>query len=354
MRKGSLLCLLFFIILISFVTAQQDEFSVRFHSFGKNVTIDLKQYLGESEHYLASQTSDVIVKINQEKGLATLIARPGWEGSEVIFFRTNESIQKINNTEKTAKFLTAVPELLHLRAIRDEELARLFEATIDPTILDLIKEIKKEEIKNLSSEIDQKLIKIRINNEVDLNLELGYIPSLSMDFSLMEQDEVEEIQPKTEEVKLDINNNIILAIFSIAAVVGIYFYSKHRQKTIVQRKDAKLDFIINKDLKQLSLYKLRKLQANPNTEKFIDISRDFFSRYFGIEYNLDFKHIIKRVQESNINRNMKKEIKEFLNDLSQIVYSPTKKWADIYGPEKIQNKELKKLIKKLKRIIRNL
>lgn len=357
MKRGNIfLCWLLFIILITSAIAQ-DEFSVRFHSFGKNATIDLKQYLGESEYYLASQTLNVIINIDQEKGRAYLEARPGWEGSEVIFFRKNESFKKIQDTEEIAKFLPAVPEILALRRIRDEELAKLFEGTIDPSILDLIKEIKKEEIRKMYSEIEKNLIKINVNDEVDLKLELGYAPTVSIDFSLRKEIEgVEEIEPE-KEVGFELNRNIIIALLAIIFIISIYSYIKYSKRKKERKKEEELEHVISKDVKLLSIYKLRKLQkeiGKAKSSEFINIMREFFSRYFGIEYNFEFNHLIRRVKDSDISGHMKHEIIDFLDIISKIVYHPTEKWTEIYGEGQIPKKELKKLITKMKRIIRNL
>lgn len=357
MKRGAFI-LLFLIILTA--VAAQDEFSVRFHSFGKNATINLKDYLGESKYYVASQTLNVIVNIDQETGIATLTARPSWEGSEVVFFRTNESLKKIEGTEEVAKFLPAVPEILYMRRIREEELARLFEGTIDPSILDLIKEIRKEEIEKLTKEIRERTIRISVNDEVDLKMELGYVPMFSMDFSLGEKREAEEeiIPPKEEGIKLEINSTAIIIILAIALIICIFFYKKYAKKLEVKREEKELEYVISKDIKHLSLNKLLKLQKElekeRSSERFVRIVREFFSKYFGIGYDFEFDQLIRRVKDSDIKRGMKNEIKDFLNDMAKIVYTPSEKWTEVYGEQRIPKKELKKFISRFKRIVRKL
>ena len=351
MKKCIFFGLLLVIILIPYVFAEQDEFSVRFHSFGKNATIDLKPHLGESEKYLVSQTMDVIVNIDQKKGIATLKARPNWEGSEVIFFRTNESIQKINDTDKIARFLPSVPEIFALRKIRDDELGRLFEGTIDPNLLDMVKTIKKAEIKKISSEIESNILKIKINDETELKMELGYIPAISMDFSLSQEKEVEEI---VYEEGFKIPQSIIIAFFAILIIVFFYFYAKHSKKKKKRKKEYELEKVIDQDIKQLTLQKLKKLQKGEgNTDKFITIVREFFSRYFGIEYNFEFKYLITTVKKSDLSRRTKSKIIDFLEDLSRIVYYNTEEWSQIYGTGKISKKD-QKLITRMKKIVNSL
>lgn len=361
MKRGVTFLLITFLVLISYVIAQQDEFSVMFHSFGKNATIDLKQYLGESELYLASQTTNVIVEIDQQTGVAVLTARPGWEGSEVIYFRTNESLIKVNNTEEVAKFLPVTPEILYLRRIRDEELARLFEGTIDPSVIDLIKEIKKEEIRNISKEIRERTVKVSVNDEVDLNLELGYAPTFSMDFSLGEkQAGGEEVvkQPESTGFKLKVSNTLIIIIAAALAIIVIYFYRKHAKLKVEERKELELDYAIDKDVKQINLNKLLRLQKNlgskESSDEFIRVVRNFFSSYFGIGHDFEVKYLIRRVRDSDLGWRMKGRIIDFLEDLSKIVYSPTEKWTEVYGGGQIPKQELKKLVTKLKKIIRSI
>lgn len=357
MKRGAFI-LLFLIILTA--VAAQDEFSVRFHSFGKNATINLKDYLGESKYYVASQTLNVIVNIDQETGIATLTARQGWEGSEVVFFRTNESLKKIEGTEEVAKFLPAVPEILYLRRIREAELVRLFEGTIDPSILDLIKEIKREEIEKLTKEIRERTIMISVNDEVDLKMELGYVPMFSMDFSLGEKREVEEeITPtKKEGIKLEINSTAIIIILAIILIICLFFYKKYAKKLEVKKEEKELEYVISKDIKHLSLNKLLKLQKElekeRSSERFVRIVREFFSKYFGVGYDFEFNQLIRRVKDSDIKRSMKNEIKDFLNDMAKIVYTPSEKWTDVYGEQRIPSKDLKKFISRFKRIIRKL
>lgn len=357
MKRGNLHLLLIFIIFASFAYAQQDEFSVRFHSFGKNATIDLKNYLGESEYYLASQTLNVIVEIDQATGIATITARSEWEGSETIYFRTNESLRMLKNTDEIAKFLPAVPEILYLRKIRDEELAKLFEGTIDPSVLDLIKGIKREEIKKISKDIKERTIDIRVNDEVDLKMELGYVPTISMDFSLGPQREAEEIPPEEEGLRLKISDTWVVIILAIIAIVGFYLYRKFAAISVQEKEEKELEDVIVKDIKQISLHKLlmlqKELDKKDSSERFTRILRMFFSRYFGIEYDFEISHLTRRVKDSDISRHMKNEIIDFLEDVSKTIYSPTEKWTKVYGECQPSKNELKKLVIRLKRIIRS-
>ncbi|MBL7100898.1 MAG: hypothetical protein ISS23_03010 [Nanoarchaeota archaeon] len=352
MKKYVFISLFFFTIFIIPILAQQAELRIRFHSFGKNATIDLKEYLGESEQYLISPTENVIVRINQGKGTAILTARPGWDGVETILFRTKESTLKLNETEETGEKETeekeikeplhVVTEIIDLGEIRDDGLTSLFQETIDPSILDIIKKVKREEIKNLSSEIEVNTVKISINEEVDLKIGLGYVPTISMDFSLKGKG-TEGIEPEKESIIPRIKNIISIILLSILAIIGGYFYIEYSKKKEEKRKVTELEGTTSKDTKQLTLYKLRKLQrgiGKKNADEFMTILREFFSHYFGIEYNFEFKSLARSVQNSDISDNMKDEIIDFLNNVSEI--------------QGKLSKSDRKLITKMKRIIRHL
>lgn len=364
MKRGVILFLLASLIFASYVFAQQDELSVRFHSFGKNATIDLKQYLGESSCYLVSQPQNIIIEIDQEKGIATLTAKPGWEGSEVVLFRTNETVKKIENETEAARFIppaTEIPHLIELK-VKNEDLVKLFESAIDPSMLDFVKGIKKEGIKNLSKEIREGTLRVDINNEVDLKMKMGYMPTISMDFLLGEKVEpveeaVEEAKPE-EGLKLRMNTLILIALLLVLALAGLFFYKKYAPARKVKKKGLRPDYTINKDVKLLSLSKLRALQKNlekkEGFEELVTILKEFFASYFRIGHNFEFDYLRKRVKDSSISERMKDEISDFLNDAEKTAYSPPEKHEETHGEGQIPKQDLKKLILRLKRIIQNL
>src|SRR3989344_3982065 len=96
-KKSFIILIIVSLMFFSYIVLAQEESQeivsgnellVRFHSFGKQASIDLKKYLGESKEYYYSTSKNVTVTIDQENGIATLIAKPGWEGIETIRFTT--------------------------------------------------------------------------------------------------------------------------------------------------------------------------------------------------------------------------------------------------------------------------
>lgn len=353
MKRGILLFLIF-LTLIELVLAQQNELSVTFYSFGKNATINLNDYFGEGHSYFVSQTKNVIVRIDQEKGIATLTAKPGWKGSEIIRFFSNESV-KVEETEEITKPSTLEtfypPEIkdVNLNYTEDEQLTSLLKTTIDPSILDFVKGIKREQIRNISKMVKEKTVMIIINDEVNLNLEQGYAPTVSMNFSFDMNKDTEESNPQETVPKSGINNTTIIITLLTITIIGVYFYSKkHALRKRVKRKKPNT----GEDIKRMSLNKLREIQNKPyqkeSAQDFINVIREFFSKYFETEYDFEFKQLIDRVEDSDLSGDKKDEIKSFLDDVSNVVHYSTEKW------NQAPTKDLKDLIIGMKRIIHGL
>ncbi len=354
MKRGILLFLIF-LTLIGLVLAQQNELSVTFYSFGKNATINLNKYFGEGHSYFVSQTQNVIVHVDQEKGIATITAKPGWEGSEIIRFLTNESSKTVEETNETTK--PSTPETFYppevkggdFNKIEDEQLTSLLKVIIDPGILDFVKGIKREQIRNISKMVKEKTVMININDEVNLNLEQGYAPTVSMNFSFDMNKDTEDANSQETVSKSGISSTTVIIALLVITVIGVYFYSKkHALRKKVKRKKPNT----GEDIKRMSLNKLREIQNKPpqkeSTQDFINVIREFFSKYFETEYDFEFKPLINRIEDSNLSGDKKDEIKSFLDDVSNVVHYSTEKW------NQAQTKDLKGLIIRMKRIIQGL
>lgn len=353
MKRG-ILVFLVFLTLLGIVLAQQNEISVTFYSFGKNATINLKNYFGEGHSYLVSETQNVIVTIDQETGIARIVAKPGWEGSEVIRFRTNESV-KVEETEEVTNLSTSEifypPETNdeYFQSVEYEKMTDLFQGTIDPSMLEFVRLIEREEITSILKEIKGKTITIKVNDEVDLNLEQNYTSTVSMNFSFDMNKKDGEAQPKETGIDSIISNITVITILLIIALLGIYFYSKEyvlRKK--VKRKKPTLD----EDIKHLSLNKLKKIQnelhKKESFQDFMNVLREFFSKYFEIEHDFEFKQLMNRVEGSSLSGDKKDDIKGFLDDVSNVVNYSTEKLSQV------PTKNIKNLITKMKRIIHEL
>lgn len=347
------------------VTAPEEaEFGVRFHSFGKNATINLKEFLGESKQYLVSKTENVIVRIDQERGIAYLEARPGWEGTEQVFFKTIESQPIIEiveeEEEKEEEPMPLVPENFSEEIPYEYEIPlRFFGGTIDASVLELLREIRREEIRKLSKKVEKDRLELSINEEIDFLLEKGTTPKISMNFSLVPQQAGGEIESGeigkegSGEGVFKTKTYLIIAIIVnvlLFLIVAIAIYSYIKRQKIKPKKEKKEELEeLGKDIKHSVLYELRLLQESlggDSSRKFLDIVRGFFSREFGASYNFRFEELKDKIKDSDINESMKKETTYFINKLSTQVGK--------YGVDHIPKKELKRLIIQVKKIIREL
>lgn len=234
MKRGILLILLASITLIILASAQQDELTVRFRSVGKNATIDLRSYLGESAYYIVSKTAHINVTIDQEKGLAYIEAVKGWEGTESIFFTTIEAQARQPDIPES-KPPTPPPPLVPEEkpeegVVQYEEPLQILREMLDISLIDLVEDIRKEEIRTISKKASKDAVSININDEVNINIQKGYKPKITMDFSLVpEQGTQPEEQPapnhkRTIFILILIN---ILIVFAVAYTVQAYL--KHKK-----------------------------------------------------------------------------------------------------------------------------
>lgn len=355
MKKGLIIFFaIIFILAVSSVTSQ--EFSVRFFSFGKNATIDLKLYLGESEHYIVSKTENIIVTIDQRKGIAYLEAKPEWVGSEVVFFkvieagpieeRVKEKPKRIEEKEeeKEKKITPLVPETLKEKAVVWGENVRLFGGTVDSSVLELFESIKKEDIKKISKKVEKNRVEININDEVELNFETGYMPKASMNFSLGPKAEGTVTAIEGQELKTGASRTTII-IFNVIAFVIIllliYLY--------INRSKVKQKYAGKRGLAESTIFQLKTLQRNlgaSGSEEFLNVVRSFFSKYFGISYDFEFEELIKTIEESDADHRVKKSMITFVKALSKWMIGP--------GTGQIPERELKKLISTMRNILKNI
>jgi len=239
MKKEFFIVVFIFITLIIPTIAEKEEFSIRFHSFGKNATIDLRTYLGESVHYIVSETENVIVTIDQSVGTAYLEAKPGWNGTETVFFRRIESKAEVveskpepNQTQIEPIVLDDIKE----KPITYKEPPKFLENIIDESLADMLDDIKKEEIKKLTKVVEGDSLKLNVNDEIEFNLEVGSNPTVTMDFSL---------GPKQEngvEEEIDLENEtmtaVMINIITIILVAGM-IYLFWQNKRFKNKKNAK-------------------------------------------------------------------------------------------------------------------
>ena len=342
--KKLLFLMIIIIILISGVFAE-NQLSVRFHSFGKNTTINLEEFLGESEQYIASKSSNIRVIIDQEAGIAKLYARPGWVGSETIVFTSIEKASNITN-QTLLDMLKTAEEFKYI--ITDKELDELTEDNVDKEMKWWVREIEQEEIKNIYSKIENKELLLNLNDEINFNINLNKEkPEINMEFKSAKDGSktivIPDIKGKFDISWVLIPTVIILSLISIAFIISKREHIKESFGKIDQKRKTV------RRLKNIKKY------DKESSKEFLKIINNFFSNFFDLRYNFEFDELKGKVKKSSLSVSKKIRIITFINKLSEIMfYSNTEKWAKVYGKGTIPPDKLKKLIKKAIGIIKNI
>lgn len=234
MKRGILLILLASIAFAAMASAQQDELTVRFRSVGQNATIDLRLYLGESTYYIVSKTTNVKVTIDQKKGLAYIEAAKGWEGTESIYFTTIEAQARQPNISESKPPTPPPPLVPEERpeevVIQYEEPLQILREMLDISLIDLVKDIRKEEIRTISKKASKDEVNININDEVNINIQKGYKPEITMDFSLVTGQGTQQEEQPAPNHKRTIFTLILINILIVFAVAyTVQAYLKHKK-----------------------------------------------------------------------------------------------------------------------------
>jgi len=330
--------------LISSVYAA-NELSVRFHSFGKNTTINLKEFLGESEKYIASKSSNIRIIIDQEKGIARLNARPGWVGSEVIVFTSVEKASNITN-QTLLDMLKTAEEFQYI--ITSKDVNDIIKDNLDEKLKNRIEAIQQEEIKNMYSKIENKEFLLNLNNEVKFNINLAEEkPIINIDFTTSKEAPKTIVLPEIKE-KFDISW-VLIPVVVILSLITIAFIISKREE--IKKSLGKIE------LKRIAINKLKNIKKydRKDSTEFLRIINNFFSDYFDIRYGFEFKELKNVAKKSNLGITKKIKLIYFINGLSEIIfYSNTEKWANVYGKGTIPPDKLKKLVKKSINLIKSL
>ncbi|MBM3199453.1 hypothetical protein FJZ53_00855 [Candidatus Woesearchaeota archaeon] len=358
MKRGVVALLIGIAVIIlvsSLVSSQQEELSVRFQSFGKNATINLKQYLGPSAYYHASKTTNIIVKIDQQKGTAYLTAKEGWEGSEVVFFKTNESLALVRPEEKQ-KYIPIDPNKVQYKTYeeikdKEEQVNRVFQTALDPSLVEIVKQVQKEKIEKITKEVKGNTVRVVINDQVDLKMKSGYNPALSIDFTLGTQSLASTPPPK-ESLLSKIRQNWWFILFGLVVIAYWYFKNIVKMPTI-QKKYAG-GYSKNEDLKWASLDRLEEIkersESNISLEELVSVVTDFFSNYLG--YCPDIESVAMKVKNSDFDRGTKNQILKILDDISKLMYYSGKDWTSVQEESRMRKKGFKSLISRLESVIR--
>jgi hypothetical protein len=343
MKKLSLLVII--LLILTFYVYADNQLSVRFHSFGKNATINLKEFIGESEQYIASKSNNIRIIIDQEKGIAKLYARPGWVGSETVVFTSIEKASNITN-QTLLDMLKTAEEFKYV--ITTKEINEIIKDNLDKKLKNRIKEIHKEEIKKIYSKIENKELLLSLNDEVNFKINLAEKePIMDIEFITSKETTKTIVIPDIKE-KFDISWVLIPSIVILSLIAIAIIISKREDIT---KKFRKIE------LKRNTIKKLRKIKKYDRkaSREFLITINNFFADFFDLRYDFEFEELKKNIKKSDLKIIKKIKLIYFINELSNIIfYSNTEKWAKVYGKGTIPPEKLEKLIKRSIRLIKNL
>ncbi|MBI2663567.1 hypothetical protein HYX15_03510 [Candidatus Woesearchaeota archaeon] len=304
--------ILLLIILSTLAIAQQEielvpseeRLEINYHSFGGQYKVDLRKYLGDGP-YKVEEPNNVIIEINQETGEAIITPKPGFEGSEIIRFQLERAEATISLPRETFRELN-VGRL------------ELFQDAFNSVITN----IKKEDIKKITSGFVGNKIIINIDDEVKLSA--GYDESLKPEFTfdLLLQNRGVEVQRKIFETK-----DIILIIGLVVLLIVLYVF-RDKIITIIRPKEDP------EKIKKLFLYRISKYKEDD--EKIVELAEAFFDRFLNVKkdsnlYILDLalekrqirgdlkQQIIDLFKHINKEKHDKKDIEHIYNNLRKVL-----------------------------------
>ncbi len=367
MKKAITIAILFILSILFIVIAIEaqeypTEFSVRFHSKGKNTTINLKEILGPSEEYFSSETKNIIVKIDQKRGLAYIEAKPNWEGTETIFFSRlakeedipDIKLNEIKEKKEPQPFVSKEQKtkIVEYKKSSGYSLPSNFfnDGVINKEFSQILKNIEKEPIIDVKKVTGTGSLELTLNDEVNILIKKGQKTQIKMDFSLnpKKQDNLKEESEIPSDLKKNPIDKIILGIIIIItlSLIGWDFYineikKENHNNEIEESEDiTELEPLIDENLKKQTYKKLSDLQKlvfKERKEAFFDIIKEFFSIALNIEYTYSIALLLRKVKRLDIDERSKTEIINFLEDISNESY--------------FTNKRLNELIKKMRRLI---
>lgn len=162
-KAGAFILLLVFMSGIALAQKPSDEVKigndlfVKFHSFGKQASIDLKRYIGDADEYFFIASRNVTITIDQKNGIATIIANPSWEGVETIRFTTSKPAPLIMFREKSDE-----------KIITDPDIAKVFHGLINNSFASIVSTLETATIRSIDARIEENQMIINLNDEAEL------------------------------------------------------------------------------------------------------------------------------------------------------------------------------------------
>jgi len=345
---------LILVIFLSIALADDDEFSVRFHSFGKEVTIDLSKYLGDAENYTYIPASNVEVKITNN-GTAIITAKQGWVGSEVItFVKQDYEKKEVPKTPTKSKWLVMNLEDIEENMNQEitEEFNSFFEDSIDSTLSILIESIETEEL-DLEKELSTKRAKLNLNNKINLDI------NTNSETTLIAMEILPGYELDNQKIKLTapqiINERNLSYMYIILIIMVLIFYIylilTNRIKTKPHTKIEK------RQLKSTTIKLLNRIEpdSKDSMHELLDTFELFLIQYLGLRKNFSYDELIIKLKESKLSKARKQKALNIMKKISyELFKGHSSKWFDLYGNKKTNAEKIEKLIKNIKIFIRTL
>jgi len=276
---------------------QENELIVRFYSIGKQASIDLKSYLGEADEYLYIKSSEnVTVTINQEAGIATLIANPGWTGIEIITFTTRKSELVTGEKTVTPKTITQ---------ITDSEISNNFYDFTNKTFSNIKENIEIQAIKSIKTEIKDDQLIINLNDEAELFFAVsGNKPEVYLNILIPNQG--------PSELEIFDTSGLYPYFTAFGLIVLIFLFRNHIKSLLFKKKEK-----INIKTKFLTgLINITRMKnKKQKEEELLKLLRRFF-KYLKIKPNFTRVNIIKALEKGNIRGDLKQQIIYLFTKLS--------------------------------------
>src|SRR3989344_3518874 len=293
MKKAWFLAV-FLILLFNLVIAQEEnqeivsgnELLVRFHSFGKQASIDLKRYLGESEEYYYSASKNVTVTIDQENGIATLIAKPGWEGVETIRFTTSKPASLIKFRENPEE-----------RIITDSDIAKIFQELINKTFSNIIGGVELQNVRYIDTKLEGGEIIINLNNEAEIFFGVsGNKPETTLNILIPNAG-----PPEIKSFEVSKLNPYVIALLSL---IFIFIFRK-QVKRLLFSKEIEIDL---KNRMLIELFNIQKLKDQKEKEERLYHLLNKFFNILDISQKSSPLELNKFLEKRNIKGDLKQQV----------------------------------------------
>lgn len=342
MKRG--IILIVFLLSISIVSAE--ELVVRYHSPSDPQTISLEEYLGKSSNYYVNYSEDkVTVVIDLKNRTATIISDKNYTGVITIKFSTEPLQEEAPKEKVPLKSLSMLPKGNYKTLeISPEELQRLMKYSITPDLQDQLKNVKKENIDFIYSEVKDNKLYVNINKEADFQIEFSEDkPIVNLDIKIPK---VNATLVKTEIIKektvYDVRDYLI-PILAIFLIILITMFLREGVRRIKERKPVSHEKIQKQD----ALRRLKQIESNPDKflfERYIAIVRSFFSSYFKIENEFTYNELNQEIKNKVKDKSKQDFLLSLFSDISRLSYSQ----------DKVKPSDVKDLIRRTKKAIRTL